>query len=72
MISTETFPIFDIFHHEVSKLVYVARSPRKDDTDHCRLQIHTKQYHPSENPICEKVSIHLNLKTCHEDDTECL
>lgn len=32
MISTKTFPIFHIFHHEVSKLVYMARSPRKDDT----------------------------------------
>lgn len=31
MISTKTLPIFHIFHHEVSKLVYVARSPRTDN-----------------------------------------
>lgn len=31
MISTKTLPIFHIFHHEVSKLVYVARSPRTEN-----------------------------------------
>lgn len=33
MISTKTFPIFHIFHHKVSKLVYMARSPRTNDTE---------------------------------------